>query len=332
VLIVKRLLLIAGSVLGIGVLIVLIAFGTFAGPTLAGQISGTTRLETLQVGDLERSYRLYKPANASEHAGVIFVLQGATGGLKAAGLMEAITDLNHEADRLHWIVVYPDSAPVWSNGWDPWTCCGQNPDIAFFSNLLDKLESEHGVDPAKVFVTGWSRGAMMTYRIGCELSTRVAAIAPVDGNMSDQHGNVDGANCHPQQPVSVLAINGSADLNIPIDGGNSPLNPWETVDYAAPSDVIDAWQQLDACGTKPHVSYAGPSMTTTWQCPAGTQVSLRVVSGGDHAWPGTKLQFLVLADLVPPQPMGGIFPDMSFNASQLIADFFAAHARSNSSA
>lgn len=326
-LILKRVLLVFCIVVGFGLALLLVALAAFAGPTLSVQYTGRTRLESLQQGDLVRTYRVYAPASIDQHPGVILVLQPATGGNKAAGLTEAITGLDREADRLNWLMVYPDAAPVWSGGWDPFTCCEQNQDDAFISTLIDKLEHDYAVDPAKVFVTGWSRGAMMTYRIGCDLAAKVAAIAPVDGNLSDENGDVQGADCHPRAPVSVLAINGSADLNVPIDGGHSPLNPWETVSYAAPADVIDAWRQMDSCDSRGHVSYAAHSITTTWTCQAGSNVVWRVVSGGDHAWPGAAVQFLILADLTPPQPMGGILPDTSFNASQMIADFFADHAR-----
>src|SRR5258708_7003439 len=71
----------------------------------------------------------------------------------------------------------------------------------------------------------------------------------------------------------------------------------------------------------------GPSTTTIWACQRGTSVGLRVISGGDHAWPGSMPFFLVVADLTPPQPLCGIGRDSSFDASRLIADFFAAHAR-----
>jgi polyhydroxybutyrate depolymerase len=328
----KRPLRVVGFVLGVGLILILIAVATFVGQTVAHEISGQTQLQTLQIGNRLRTYRLYTPTNVTGHPGVIFVLQGASGGLPGARLMESITSFDQEADRLNWLVAYPDAAPVWSNGWDPYTCCEQNEDVAFFSSLIDKLERDNGVDPARIYVTGWSRGAMMAYRIGCDLSPRVSAIAPVDGSMADRQGDVGGANCHPAQPVSVLSINGSADLNVPIDGGHSPLNPWETVDYAAPADVIDEWRALDGCDTRPQTSYDGLLITSNWSCSNGSNVALRVISGGDHAWPGTKVQFLVLVDLTPPQPMGGVLPDMSFNASQLIADFFAAHPQSVSDA
>jgi polyhydroxybutyrate depolymerase len=203
----RPLLLIAG--VAVLVVAVVVLMGTvIAAPTIATQLSGGVRPESLQEGQLLRTYRVYTPSSLDSHPGLIVVLQPAGG---SAGVMEVVTGLDREADRLNWLVVYADSARVWSNGWDPFTCCGVNQDVAFISTLIDKMEQEHGVDPARVYVTGWSRGAMMTYRVGCELSSKVAAIAPVDGSMADMRGDVRGANCHPERPVSVLSINGSAD-------------------------------------------------------------------------------------------------------------------------
>src|SRR5262249_34093496 len=110
VFVLKRLLLVFVATIGFACAIVLIALATFAAPTASAQLTGRTQLESLQQGDLLRSYRQYTPAEVAQHPGVIFVLQGASGGMKAAGLMEAITGLDREADRLHWLVVYPDAA------------------------------------------------------------------------------------------------------------------------------------------------------------------------------------------------------------------------------
>jgi polyhydroxybutyrate depolymerase len=327
--ILRRVLFFLGGTVALVVAAIVVVIGVFAGPTVLSQISGQVQASTLQQGSTARTFRIYTPANLSPHPGAIIVLQGAGG---SGGIMEAVTGLDREADRMGWIVVYADAAAVWSHGWDPYTAGAQNPDVAFMSSLIDRLESDNGIDPGKVFVTGWSRGAMMSYRLGCDLSSKIAAIAPVDGSMADMNGDVRGASCHPDQPVSVLGINGSADLNVPIEGGHSHLNEWETISYSAPSDVIDTWRDLDRCGAKPSMSYSGPSTTTSWSCTGGSMVSLRVVSGGDHNWPGALVPFLMLVDFTPPEPLWGIQADTSFDASRVIADFFVTHARTTSAA
>jgi polyhydroxybutyrate depolymerase len=64
-------------------------------------------------------------------------------------------------------------------------------DVSFISQLVDKLTLNNSVDTKRAYVTGVSPGAMMTYRLGCELSSKIAAIAPVEGNMADKSGNAE---------------------------------------------------------------------------------------------------------------------------------------------
>ena len=55
----------------------------------------------------------------------------------------------------------------------------------------------------------------MSYRLACELSDKIAAIAPVDGSIPDLIIN----GCNPANPVSVLAINNVNDPLVPYEGG-----------------------------------------------------------------------------------------------------------------
>jgi polyhydroxybutyrate depolymerase len=64
-----------------------------------------------------------------------------------------------------------------------------------------------------------SKGGMMSYRLGCELSSRIAAIAPVAGNMAAKDGSAQDVGCMPARPVSVLAIHGTLDPYAPYAGG-----------------------------------------------------------------------------------------------------------------
>jgi polyhydroxybutyrate depolymerase len=155
-----------------------------------------------------------------------------------------------------------------------------------------------------------SRGGMMTYRLGCELSDRLAAIAPVSGNMATASGSAD-VPCTVSRPVSVLAIHGTADGTIPIAGGKVDIV------YSPMADVIARWRSLDGCGNQSTTTLDGPSTTTTWACASGSTVSTRVVTGGWHQWP--KVSGALAS--------AGGSPD-SFDAARLIADFFVAHPRS----
>ena len=56
-------------------------------------------------------------------------------------------------------------------------------DVGFFTILIENLSQEFTIDPHRIFVTGISNGAMMSYRLAIEISEKIAAIAPVAGAM-----------------------------------------------------------------------------------------------------------------------------------------------------
>jgi polyhydroxybutyrate depolymerase len=294
----------------VGIIGIVGASGSFVSayrPTIEAQLTGRTSVETIHADQVDRTYRVHRPAGQIAKPGLAIVLHGSFGG---GFQIESDSGFDAEADRLGWIAVYPDGV---ADGWDAFGSTdkwGEHPgadDATFVSALIDQLEKRDGVDPNRVYVTGLSRGGMMSYRLGCELSGRIAAIAPVSGNMATESGSAD-VPCALTHPVSVLAIHGTADGVIPINGGHVDIT------FSPFADVIARWRSLDACAATSTESADGPSATTTWACAGGSSVSQRVVAGGWHTWPRVSG---ALASA------GGSAD--SFDAARLIADFFVAH-------
>jgi len=69
----------------------------------------------------------------------------------------------------------------------------------------------HHVDTTRIYSTGHSGGAMMSYRLAAELSQRIAAIGPVSGQMTDEY-------CDPKLPVPIIHFHGLADTICPYCG------------------------------------------------------------------------------------------------------------------
>ena len=91
------------------------ASGSFVnsfGPTIAAQLTGSTRVETIHADTVDRTYRVHRPATLAANPGLVVVLHGSFGGAFQA---ETTTGFDVEADRLGWIVVYPDGV---ADGWD----------------------------------------------------------------------------------------------------------------------------------------------------------------------------------------------------------------------
>jgi polyhydroxybutyrate depolymerase len=126
--------------------------------------------------------------------------------------------------------------------------------------------------------------------------------------MADGQGSVGAVPCHPDRPLSVLAIHGSADTEVPIAGGDR---------FAPFTDVISRWRQLDGCQPAGSVVVTGRVTRSDWGCAQGSEVKSVVIEGGGHTWPGTPLSSL---------PWG---PSASVDASREVAEFFAAHRRAS---
>jgi polyhydroxybutyrate depolymerase len=188
------------------VTLVVTAAVVLVGPPTFVQWTGRIETGTLKHGELARTYRVHRSARHEARPGLVVDLHSArTNGF----LEELATRFDGQAERLGWIVVYPDG---FADGWEPYGCC-QHPgvdDVAFLAEIVSRLEATDDIDPERVYVTGLSRGGVMAYRLACELSSRLAAIAPVAGNMADANGDVRAVSCRPDRPVSVLAIHGSA--------------------------------------------------------------------------------------------------------------------------
>ncbi|ABW09839.1 polyhydroxybutyrate depolymerase [Parafrankia sp. EAN1pec] len=344
------------AVVGFGLVAVLLAGGCQRGgpvipgspaaPSAAGAAAAGTVVRSLTVDGRERSYRAHAPAAGGVDLPVMIVLHGGGGN---GELAERQTGFSELADEAGFLAVYPDGTARAGGRlltWNAGNCCGfardnDIDDVAFIGALLDDLAKRYPVDLDRVGVTGLSNGAMMSYRIGCELSSRVTIIASVAGAM-----NVDG--CQPARPVAVLAVHGTADDNVPYAGGRSTGRGVGTENDRVDQSVgyaIQFWAEHNACGTTPKAEgvdgpggpvpgglggAVGPGgswvpepsavpdgtviRTTYSGCARGADVVLYSVGGGGHAWPGgTKIR--PRADDAPDAP----------DASHVIWEFLAAH-------
>jgi len=270
-----------------------------------------------------RSYHLYVPASLPSDAPVP-LLVGLHGGGGWGTQFEDNSRFDRLAEANGFLVVYPDGVGVSLIGeddhlrtWNAGTCCGQAEkdgidDVAFISQLIDQIEADHHVDPSRVYAAGHSNGAMLSYRLACELSDKIVAVGIVSGALE-----ID--SCTPAKPVSVIQINGTADDNVPIDGGRGSRT-LSGGSHPPPRDGADAIARADACADGPEVGVRGDLTTTSWTgCADGTDVRYVVIDGSPHAWPGSV-----------GRPLSGLtvgtpYPD--YDASFEVWAFLSSHPR-----
>ena len=293
---------------------ILVAFGAAAAATATPAAAAGCRSTlapgdqtlTLTSGGLQRTALVHVPSQP--HVGLLPVVVALHGAAQDGAFFAAYTGFSAIADAEGFIAVYPNALPSAAFRDRPfWTISGADPrapgDVGFISDLLDTLQRTACTDPSRVFATGVSNGASMTARLGCELSDRFAAIAPVSGGYGAQ------PPCTPKRPVSVLEIHGLLD----------PIVPYAGLAPAAAGAVrpyVGRWLAWDGCTGTPVGRVVAPRvLRLEWNaCRASTAVWHLRISGGGHQLPGGD------------PPDSG--PAATFSAPWLIWDFFRAHGRS----
>jgi polyhydroxybutyrate depolymerase len=249
---------------------------------------GTITHGTMTFGGRERTYRLYVPSVLP--AGPVPLFIGLHGGTGWGDQFARTNHIEGLAESNGFIVVHPDGVKV-ANGpggvWNGGTCCGvaardDVDDVGFVNTLLDSLEGQYAIDPARVYAFGHSNGAIMSYRLACELSDRIVGVGMYAGTLG-----ID--TCAPTDPVSIIQAHGVADRNIPLVGGQGSESIAGT-DFAPPHDGFDSLAAADGCA--PTVSNTVRDITTERRepCSDSTAAVFVTIATANHSWPdGTPL-------------------------------------------
>lgn len=161
------------------------------------------------------------------------------------------------------------------------TCCGPASardvdDVGYLDRLITTVSRQVGADPTRVYMIGFSNGAMMTYRYLCEGATHLLGAASLAGT--------NAAGCTPTRPTTFLQVSGTKDDIVPI--GDNPASAVATLGPLEPADravahVADAFR----C-PRPSRSTLGPVSMTTWSpCADGVTVRFDVIAGLVHMYP-----------------------------------------------
>ncbi len=253
---------------------------------------------------------------------VLVVLHGGGGSAEFAARVYGWPELS---EREGCLVVFPEATPedptrpaavrenprIWNDGSTRSAVAQRNEDdIGYLAAVLDDVEANFAVDPDRTFVTGFSSGASMTFRVGIELADRVAAIAPVSGHLCLK-------DPRPARPVSLFYLIGLADPLNPFAGG-AARNPWGVLRHRPPViDSIRTWIRLIEASEEPEVLHHEDGVRRIRYGPGrtGCEVQLCTIEGQGHEWPG--------APRTLPSIITGPQTD-KMNATQVIWDFFAA--------
>lgn len=162
-----------------------------------------------------------------------------------------------------------------------WTSC--HDDVGFFGKMLDGIQAEFPVDSDRIYVLGVSAGGMMTLRLGCNLSDRFAAAAPIIGQLAPGHA------CGPQTDLPILHLFGGRDEVVRYDGKAGSADGFI---YTSAAETAEKWAAAIACKTGPQAwrneisEQAGLTCTAYGNCRIeGQEVVSCMDPDGGHWWP-----------------------------------------------
>lgn len=234
------------------------------------------------------------------------------GNLSSGAQEDSIDRMNAASDKDGFVSVHPDGT---QNSWNGGSCCGAAKstnvdDVAFVRAMIDAIAKTTCIDPKHVHAAGLSNGGMLSYRLACEASDRIASIASVAGPLG-----LDKSACNPSRPIAVLHVHGTKDPVAPYDGGPAPADP--SVVFSGTKDTMAHFRSKNACTDAEHVSFQKGDATcaTTSACAGGSEVTLCTIDGGGHTWPGGVP--------LPEQFFGKTSTDL--DATAAIVAFFRAH-------
>ncbi len=232
---------------------------------------------TLQNDGRTRQYRLYIPQSydPNQPAPLILNYHGFTNNINTQYNQSNFQQL---AEDNQFIFVTPQGLGGFFSGWAINNNFGGNEDdLGFTDALIDKIQSEYNINAKRIYATGFSNGGFFSYRLACELSPRIAAVASVAGSMTRVW--IDRGQCQPQHPTAVLQITGTNDNVISINGNGSNEPIQEVMEYWAGVNNADATPDV--------IQLGGGSTRSIWDNgDNGVTAEFIRVQGKGHSWNG----------------------------------------------
>lgn len=228
--------------------------------------------EDIKVGSTTRNMIVYAPKDLPENAALVISLHGAN---QDAAYQRNQTNWNNCADTAKIVVVYPNAInKFWDTG-----CARGTGDLLFIETIINEMYKRYGINRNRVYVSGFSLGAMMTYHCMEHLSDMIAACAPVSGVRFDNKA----PNASRQVPL--IHTHGTGDDVFKWEGDPGHM----AGGYPYIPDYVQKWATYYKCTEKTVISPYPSSKKnsnatlTRWKQPGSEmEVALLQLEGKGH--------------------------------------------------
>ena len=276
-------------------------FALFLSHTAHTKNGNIPSVSSITVNGIEREFHLYVPPgiDKSKPIPLVFDLHGTgVGPDKEAEL----TQLASIAKNERFLVVWPRGEyPRRYSGKLSWNANlrdSKYDDLAFVRSLIAHIAEIYPVNSQMIYVTGFSGGARMASRIGCEMADLIAAIAPLGGLQYPM-------GCAATRPMPVITFHGENDREFSVSRIEIVSEIW-----AEHNKCKNVSTGADVTKSATLISYS--------DCENNADVVMYRIPDSGHTWPGSPRA----RDL---EQKGLGKTNMEIAASELIWEFFKEH-------
>ena len=279
----------------------------------------------IRVLGFRRSYLIHIPKSYDRTKALPLVV-ALHGGFSTAQRMEEETGLSELADREGFFVLYPNGMTLfgWLQHWNAGHCCGKAmkdgiDDVGFVSMVIDQARKHLKVDPARIYMVGYSNGGMLAHFFVAQRPEPFAAVAVIAATIGSRPSPSEPEVRIPpaKAPMPIIAFHGREDDLVPYERGR--LRDWGHL-YVPVKESMGYWVKANQCASIPlrEQMMAGRVQKETWTgYKKGEEVILYTLEGWKHS-PPTRHHT---------QGLPGTDPLKGFHATDIIWEFFKGHHR-----
>lgn len=281
---------------------------------------------SFETADGIREFEVNIPPGLEDGAPLVFLFRGGDGGTGLGGEGDFAGDsgVRAKAAELGFVLIVPDQVEgEWNDGRPTGANEAGIDDVGFTETMVALAIRDLGIDPAQVYSTGFSNGAIFSGYLACNSPGLLAAIGPVAGLLPQPL-----LGCE-TTPVHVFQIAGALDpFQIP-DGSPSTL-PFVTGEPLASAYLTAShWADLGACSDQTDLERMHTRSDTEDEvefysvrnCDEGVDIDFYILDDHGHAWPGGE------DNRSPAVVAIGGPQNNAINATNLLFEFFSSHTR-----
>jgi len=225
--------------------------------------------------DVIRSYYMSYPNNAVGSTPLIINMHGFGSNAQE---QQFYSEMDQFAHSENIAVVYPEGL---NNAWNVFTFWDGNSydDVGFISAIIDDIAENFNIDLNRVYACGMSNGGYMSYRLACDLSSKIAAFGSVTGNF--MINTVENDCLDQDREIPIIHFHGTADevVNYFPPSFDESLTVGESIDFWSDYNNLTT-ESVESINTNVEIyTYSNESSTTKF-------VHYKVY-GGNHEWFGS---------------------------------------------